>query len=85
MILDFLIGNIICAAGTLLLIREVYKNRNILKGYGLIGPFLTFAACCWFTRGFFILGDILSVVFALITIAFWLMVTLYQLKRRLIK
>ncbi len=58
----FLIANIICATGTFLQIKDVIKNRNILKGYSLTGSILTFLAVTLFQIGFFLDQQILSVV-----------------------
>jgi len=81
--ITFLIGNIICAIGTILQIITVVRNRDVLKGYGFIGSLLTFIAVGFFTYGFYQLDDILSVLFALVTLSFWLLVTLFSLRLRL--
>jgi len=73
----FLLANMICAIGTVLQIKDVVKNRNILKGYSLIGSILTFLAVTLFQIGFFLDQQILSVVFGSITATYWFLVTLY--------
>jgi len=83
----FLIANIICAIGTILQIKDVVKNRSILKGYSLIGSILTFLAVTLFQIGFFLYQQILSVVFGSITAIYWFLVTLYVIliKLRMMK
>jgi len=78
--ITFLIGNIICAIGTVLMIRKIIKNRDILKGYDFLGSILTFLAVTCFTYGFYELHDILSVLFALVTLSFWLLASIFTLK-----
>jgi len=73
----FLIANIICATGTFLQIKDVIKNRNILKGYSLTGSILTFLAVTLFQIGFFLDQQILSVVFGSITAIYWFLVSVY--------
>jgi len=81
----FLIGNIICAIGTLLMIRKIIKNRNILKGYDFIGSLLTFLAVTFFTYGFYQLYDILSVLFAFVTLCFWGLATVFTFANLVMK
>jgi len=73
----FLIANIICAIGTILQIKDVVKNRSILKGYSLIGSILTFLAVTLFQIGFFLDQQILSVIFGSITAIYWFLVSIY--------
>lgn len=82
---SFLIGNIICSVGTILLIRKIIKNRSILHGYDFFGSLLTFTALIFLTHGFFDIGDFLSVFFASITLAFWFLATIFSLRMRLKK
>lgn len=73
----FLIANIICALGTFLQILAVLKNRKVLRGYSFIGSFLTFLAILFFQYGFYLLDEELSLVFGLVPLIYWFLVTLY--------
>jgi len=75
--LIFLLANIICAIGTILQIKDVVENRNILKGYSLTGSILTFLAVTLFQIGFFLDQQILSTVFGSITAIYWFLVSMY--------
>jgi len=73
----FLIGNIICAIGTILQITSVIKNKNILTGYNFIGSLLTFLSVLIFQLGFFAMEQYYSVLLGTITLIYWFLVTLY--------
>jgi hypothetical protein len=79
------IGNIICLIGTLLQIFAIYKNREILNGYSPVGSFLTFVSIVFFQYGFYLLDNLIGILFAVPTIIFWLMAFIYSSKRKLRK
>ncbi len=68
---SFLIGNLICMIGTLLLIRTVIKNKKVLHGYDLLGAILTFIALLFLLNGFISSQQYASVGFSLVTVAYW--------------
>lgn len=74
----FLVGNVICAVGTLLQIMAILKNRKVLKGYSFLGSLLTFLAVALFQYGFYLIGEYLSVIFGIITMVFWALATVYS-------
>ena len=74
------IGNLVCMIGTILMIKDVIKNRNILKGYSIVGSFLTFIACSLFFVSFLRLNLIISYVSSFVTVSFWFFVFIYSLK-----
>ena len=76
--LVFLASNIICAVGTSLQIHEIIKNRDILRGYKFLGSLLTLIAVIGFQYGFLVNGLYESVAFGMITVAFWLLATLFS-------
>lgn len=78
----FLIGNIICAVGTLDLIKSVVHNRQILHGYSLFGSSLTLIALVFLNLGFFYYKQFLSVFFGIITLSYWVCVVEFKLKYR---
>ncbi|MHA1268081.1 MAG: hypothetical protein ACTSRS_22885 [Candidatus Helarchaeota archaeon] len=73
----FFIANLICALGTILQVKDVLKNRVMLKGYSFIGSLLTFLAVLLFQIGFLLCGQYLSVAVGLITLVYWLLVVIY--------
>lgn len=80
--LSFLIGNLIMVVGTLLLIRTVIKNTKMLHGYDLVGSVLTFVALLFLLNGFFESSQYLSVIFSLVTVAYWGFVVIFKIKYR---
>lgn len=78
----FLFGNIVLLFGTILLIREVVKNRNALRGYSLFGSFLTLVATISFEIAYLLLGFLSSFLLSLLTVFYWFFVTFYLLLKR---
>jgi len=81
-LLVFDVGNIICLVGTILSIIAVIRDRDVLRGYSLLGSSLTATAMVFFLIGFIQLKSIVSVVSCTITTLYWLLVTSYLLIRR---
>jgi len=79
----FLISNMVCALGTILNLVRVYRNRKILKGFDLAGAVITLVAIIGFQTGFYLEGLIDSVLFGLITISYWLAITIYLIRYKL--
>ena len=77
-----ILGNIITAMGTLLLIKTVIKNKELLHGYNLFGSALTFMAMAFFLTGFFSAGQYVSAGFMLVTAVYWGFVTIFKMKYR---
>lgn len=77
-----LIGNIICAVGTLQLILTAVKNRKILFGYSLSGSILTFVALTLFNTWYALMGQYLTFAFGAITLIYWFSVICFKLKYR---
>ena len=75
----------IFAIGTILLIRAVWKNRNILKGYDLIGSFLTWLAMSFVLIQFIEWKDMIGLGAGLMQWAFWLFVIIFVGKEKLKK
>jgi hypothetical protein len=73
----FWIGNVLCVIGTVKLINEVYRNRDVLKGYSLSGSTLTFMGVLTFMIAFTIMRDYISVMLSTIPMSYWGMVTFY--------
>ena len=75
------IGNIIVFMGTLLLIKDVLKNRKALKGYSIIGSLLTFIAISLFQVGFFMMG-VWTWTIGTITAFYWLIAFLFSFREK---
>src|SRR5208283_6239118 len=79
--LDF--ASIINFTALLLMLRAVLKNRNALRGYSIIGSFLTFLSIVGFEVAYYLLGNVIGFVFGWGTVAFWFIAFLYSLRQRL--
>jgi hypothetical protein len=75
------IGNIIAFLGTCLLIKDVLKNRNALKGYSIIGSLLTFIAVSLFQAGFFMMG-VWTWTIGMVTAFYWLVAFLFSFREK---
>jgi hypothetical protein len=73
----FVLGNIVCLFGTLFQIVGVIKNRYMLQGYAFVGSLLTFLSVVLFNYAFFVSGQLISMLFGLVTVIYWLLVTVY--------
>jgi hypothetical protein len=78
-----LVGNVICAVGTVMQIYAVFKNRNILRGYSPIGATITAASIIMFQVGFYLMGAVWSVVFGSVAAAFWSLVSFFTARHSL--
>jgi hypothetical protein len=78
----WLMGNLVLAFATLLLIRTVMKNTKMLMGYDLVGAALTFVGLLFMLVGFFYASQYLSMVFVLVTVVYWGLVVLYKVINR---
>ena len=79
--LDF--ASIINFTALLLMLRAVLKNRKALRGYSIIGSFLTFLSIVGFEVAYYLLGNVIGFVFGWGTVAFWFIAFLYSLRQRL--
>jgi hypothetical protein len=73
-------ANVVNLIAVLLLMRAVMKNRDVLKGFSVSGTFLTFVAILGFDVGFFLMGNYVSSVLGLVTLAFWFMAFAFSLR-----
>ena len=67
----------------LLMLRAVIKNRKVLRGYSILGSFLTFVSIVGFEIAYYLLGNIVGFAFGWATVAFWFVAFLYSLRQRL--
>lgn len=77
------VAGILNFVALLWLLRAVIKNRNVLRGYSIVGSFLTFLSIVGFELAYYILGNIVGFILGWATVAFWLIVFIYSLKQKL--
>jgi hypothetical protein len=67
----------------LLMLRAVIKNRKVLRGYSIIGSFLTFVSIVGFEVTYYLLGNVVGFALGWATVVFWFIVFAYGLRQRL--
>jgi uncharacterized membrane protein len=79
--LDF--ASIINFVALILMLRAVIKNRKVLRGYSIIGSFLTFISICGFEVAYYLLGNIFGFALGWATVVFWFTAFVYSLRQKL--
>lgn len=82
-VLDF--GNAVNLIAVLFLIRAIYNDRNILKGFSIIGALLTCLAISCFELAYLFLDNFLSFVLGLTTLVFWFMAFLFTVRNWVVR
>lgn len=77
----FVIANIIFTCGTLLLFKQVVKNRNVLKDFDQTGSILTVLALCFMGCGYAVAIMYVGLLFMLPTLVFWIFVSYYTIQK----
>ena len=77
------IASVVNFVALLLMLRAVIKNRKVLRGYSILGSFLTFVSIVGFEIAYYLLGNIVGFALGWATVAFWLIAFLYSLRQRL--
>lgn len=77
------IASIINFVALLLMLRAVIKNRTVLRGYSIIGSFLTFVSIAGFEVAYYFLGNVIGFALGWATVAFWFTAFIYSLKQKL--
>ena len=77
------IASVVNFIALLLMLRAVIKNRKVLRGYSILGSFLTFVSIVGFEIAYYLLGNIVGFALGWATVAFWLIAFLYSLRQRL--
>ena len=77
------IASIINFVALLLMLHSVIKNRMVLRGYSIIGSFLTFVSIVGFEIAYYLLGNVVGFALGWATVAFWFIAFLYSLRQRL--
>jgi hypothetical protein len=76
-------ASIINFIALLLMLRAVLKNRNELRGYSIMGSFLTFVSLVGFQIAYYLLNNIIGFILGWISVAFWFIAFIYSLRQRL--
>ena len=77
------IASIINFTALLLMLRAVLKNRNELRGYSIMGSFLTFVSLVGFQIAYYLLNNTIGFVLGWVSVAFWFIAFIYSLRQRL--
>jgi hypothetical protein len=65
------------------MLRAIIKNRNYLRGFSVVGSFLTFISLVGFELAYHLIGNIVGFAFGWGTVAFWFIAFVYTLKLKL--
>ena len=76
------IASIVNFTALLLMLRAVIKNRKVLRGYSILGSFLTFVSIVGFEIAYYLIGNIIGFALGWATVAFWFIAFLYSLRQR---
>lgn len=74
------IGNFVAL---LWMLRAIIKNRNYLRGFSVVGSFLTFISIVGFEFAYYLLGNVVGFAFGWATVAFWFIAFVYSLRQKL--
>jgi len=77
------LASIVNFSALMLMLRAVIKNRKVLRGYSIIGSFLTFVSIVGFEVAYYLLGNLVGFVLGWATVAFWFVAFLYSLRQKL--
>jgi hypothetical protein len=77
------VASIINFTALLLMLRAIIKNRKVLRGYSIVGSFLTFVSIVGFEIAYYLLGNIVGFALGWATVAFWFIAFVYSLRQRL--
>jgi len=77
------LASIVNFTALMLMLRAVIKNRKVLRGYSIIGSFLTFVSIVGFEVAYYLLGNFIGFVLELATVVFWFIAFLCSLRQKL--
>ena len=79
--LDF--ASVINFIALMLMLRAVIKNRKVLRGFSIVGSFLTFVSILGFEVAYYLLGNIIGFALGWATVVFWFVAFVYSLRQKL--
>lgn len=65
------------------MLRAIIRNRNALRGYSVVGSFLTFISLVLFEFAYHLVGNVIGFTVGWATVAFWFIAFVYTLKQKL--
>jgi TctA family transporter len=65
------------------MLRAIIRNRNALRGYSVVGSFLTFISLVLFEFAYHLVGNVIGFAVGWATVAFWFIAFIYTLKQKL--
>ena len=77
------IASVVNFTALLLMMHAVIKNRKVLRGYSILGSFLTFVSIVGFEIAYYLIGNVIGFALGWATVAFWFTAFLYSLRQRL--
>jgi hypothetical protein len=77
------VASILNFVALLWMLRAIIKNRNVLRGYSVVGSFLTFISLVGFELAYHLLGNIIGFIFGWFTAGFWFLAFIYSLRQKL--
>lgn len=80
----FALGNAVALLGSLPMMYRVYKNREKLAAYDLVGSSLTLSAMIFFLLGFISARNTVNIILSSFPFLFWLLVVGLKLKAKYI-
>lgn len=78
------VAGIINFIALLWLLRAVIKNRAYLRGFSVVGSFLTFVSIVCFEVAYYLLGNIVGFMLGWATVVFWFLAFVYSLRQKLV-
>ena len=81
----FTIANILFLLGIFILLRRVLENRDALKDFDPLGAFFIFLPMLIMCVGYVLWHNWLSLISAILTACFWLVVLVYSVKNNITK
>ena len=77
------VASIVNFVALLWMLRAIIKNRNYLRGFSVVGSFLTFISIVGFELAYYLLGNVVGFAFGWATVTFWFIAFIYTLKQKL--
>ncbi len=77
------LASIVNFGALLLMLRAVIKNRKVLRGYSIVGSFLTFTSILGFEFSYLLIGNIVGFALGWATVAFWFTAFISSLQQSL--
>ncbi len=83
LILD--VASVVNFTALLWMLRAVIKNRNVLRGFSIVGSFLTFVSILGFELAYHLIGNVVGFWLGWATVIFWFLAFIYTLKQKMMK